>query len=294
MAYKANPRVDLVFKKIFGCEENKDLTMSLINSVVSQEDQVSEIRLLNPYNEKEFLKDKISILDIKARAKDGRLFNIEIQISDEADYDKRALYYWAKMYTKQLQSGSDYDQLNKAIGIHILNFTSIIESKKYHDQFHILEKDTGVQYFKDLELHTIELSKFDDALPKDMNAFIEKISTGLDIWSSFLIRYQMLKAGALPERLNKPELKKALSVLEKVNFSEKEREGYEDRLKWLRIEANTLKKQRAEGKEEGIAEGISIGAKQEKISIAKNLLEQGLSIASISIATGLSKEEIEE
>ena len=35
-----NPRIDLVFKKIFGVEENKDLTISLINSIVGPEDQV--------------------------------------------------------------------------------------------------------------------------------------------------------------------------------------------------------------------------------------------------------------
>ncbi|MGC0371669.1 MAG: hypothetical protein DGJ47_000368 [Rickettsiaceae bacterium] len=38
-----NPRVDLAFKKIFGVEENKDLLLSLINSIVSKEDKVKEI-----------------------------------------------------------------------------------------------------------------------------------------------------------------------------------------------------------------------------------------------------------
>lgn len=37
-------------------------------------------------------------------------------------------------------------------------------------------------------------------------------------------------------------LKKALTVLEVMNFNEEERNTYEDRLKWLMIEANTLKK----------------------------------------------------
>ena len=38
---KVTPRVDLAFKKLFGVEENKDLLISLINSIVSKEDQVS-------------------------------------------------------------------------------------------------------------------------------------------------------------------------------------------------------------------------------------------------------------
>ncbi len=122
---KISPRVDLAFKKIFGVEENKDLLISLINSIVGQDDQVEDITLLNPYNPKNFRQDKLSILDIKAKGIDGKRFNIEIQISDEADYDKRALYYWAKLYTEQLKVSQDYSALSKAIGIHILNFTSI-------------------------------------------------------------------------------------------------------------------------------------------------------------------------
>ena len=55
---KITPRVDLAFKKIFGVEENKDLLISLINSIVSKEDQVTSVTLLNPYNPKNFQNDK--------------------------------------------------------------------------------------------------------------------------------------------------------------------------------------------------------------------------------------------
>src|ERR1700749_4940900 len=157
---KINPRVDIAFKKIFGVEENKDLLISLINSIVSEEDQVSEVTLLNPYNPKRFKTDKLSILDIKAKAVNGKRYNIEIQISDEGNYDKRALYYWAKLYSDQLKASEDYAKLSKAIGIHILNFNSIPSLQSYHNVFDIREQKTGLLYFKDLELHTIELKKF--------------------------------------------------------------------------------------------------------------------------------------
>jgi len=80
-----NPRVDIAFKKIFGVEENKDLLISLINSIVSTEDQVQDLIILNPHNPKNFKSDKLSILDIKATNTSGKMFNIEIQITDEAD-----------------------------------------------------------------------------------------------------------------------------------------------------------------------------------------------------------------
>ena len=289
-----NPRVDLAFKKIFGVEENKDLTMSLINAVVASEDQVSEITLLNPYNPKNFANDKLSILDIKAKAKDGKRFNIEIQVSDEADYDKRALYYWAKLYTEQLASGEDYGRLSKAIGIHILNFTSIPKAKKYHNVFHLGEKEAGLHYFKDMELHTIELNKFEANLPKKLSEFVRKVKTSLDIWSSFLTRNNLLNPEALPAEINRPEIRKALDILQHINFTQAERDAYEDRLKWLRIETNTLKKQFNDGKAEGIEKGIEKGKKEKALDMAKKMLQCGISIENIADISGLSYQGIKE
>ena len=309
---KISPRVDLVFKKIFGVEENKDLLISLINSIVGTEDQVSDITLLNPYNVQNFRQDKLSILDVKATNQDGKRFNIEIQISDEADYDKRALYYWAKLYTEQLQAGQDYSLLAKAIGIHILNFTSIPEAKNYHNVFHITEKENGFTYFKDLELHTIELNKFTRDASEELSDIVAKTKNALDRWLTFLTRHDLLKFDRLPKELDDDKLKKALQVLDVLSFSQEERELYEDHLKWLRIEANTLKKTAAEalaegisiGEASGIEKGISIG-KQEGISIgeasgiekgikktALNMIKQKLDDRLISSVTGLSIEEI--
>ena len=303
---KINPRVDVAFKKIFGIEENKDLLISLINSVVGAEDQVIDVTLLNPYNHKNFKNDKLSILDIKAKGNHGRKFNIEIQITDEGDYDKRALYYWAKLYTDQLKASEDYSSLEKVIGIHILNFTSISKSKKYHNVFHITEKETGLSYFDDLELHTIELTKFTDAVKGDLGDIAAKVKNALDMWSAFLTRHDILsKVSELPQSLNRPELKKAIQVLNMMNFTEEEKEAYEDHLKWLRIESNTLKKAeekglkkgRQEGLQEGLQagrqEGLQKGRQERDREIALVLLKQKLPIKQIVEATGLSIEEIE-
>jgi predicted transposase/invertase (TIGR01784 family) len=256
---KISPRVDIAFKKIFGVEENKDLLISLINSIVSEEDQVSDVTLLNPYNPKNFQNDKLSILDIKAKGVNGKLFNIEIQITDEADYDKRALYYWAKLYTEQLKNSEEYSTLSKAIGIHILNFLSIPEVKKYHNVFYITEKESGFRYFKDLELHTIELKKFSENSNAELNDLLKKVHTSLDIWVAFLTRHDLLNKDHLPSGLDNPALKKALDVLEVMNFLDEEREAYDSHLKWLRIEANTLKKYFNDGLAEGLAKGQAEG-----------------------------------
>ena len=317
-----NPRVDLCFKKIFGVEENKDLLISLINSIVSDEDKVADITLLNPYNVKNFRNDKLSILDIKAKNHEGKLYNIEMQITDEKDYDKRALYYWGKLYTNQLRESDSYSELSKAIGIHILNFSCVSGTGNYHNRFVIKEKESNIHYFKDLELHTIELEKFTENLSDELTDLVAKMKTSLDIWSGFLTKYDLLSKEGVPQNMKVEPIDKALRVLEVMSLSDIERDVYDNHLKWMRIQINTVEKVRedslAEGRAEGRAEGEAVGIEKgieqgrvegeviginkgiekgiEKgiIATAKNMLEEGLGISVIAKYTGLSEEEIKK
>ena len=279
---RVNPKIDIAFKKLFGTEENKDLLISLINSIVSEEDQVQEITLLNPYNPKNFHNDKLSILDIKAKSKAGKRFNIEMQIADEANYDKRALYYWAKLYTEQLKESEDYKRLNKAIGIHILNFTSVTENDQYHNTFHITEKNSGERYFRDLELHTIELKKFKPNEITEIDQLLKKIKKPIDIWIAFLTKYDLLNKNNLPTAINKPELNKALNVIDAMSFDDEEKDAYEGRLKWIRVETGILDREYEKGIEKG------------KIEIAKKMLAKNKSINDIAELTEFSIEQINQ
>ena len=143
-----------------------------------------------------------------------------------------------------------------------------------------------------MELPTIELNKFTGDSSEELQDIVAKTRNALDMWVAFLTRHDLLKADRLPKELDNEELKKALKVLDVLNFSEEERELYEDHLKWLRIEANTLKKTA----EKALAEGISIGEARgiekgvEKTSI--NMLKQKLEDKLICSVTGLSLEEI--
>ena len=146
---RLNPRVDFVFKKLFGSEEHADLLISLINSIVSAQDQVVRIEIKNPYNEKSFARDKFSVLDIKAQDEKGRWYNIEMQITDQEYYDKRSLYYWSRVYNAQLQEGMNYDKLTKTIGINILNFNCLAD-EDCHNTFRLLNVKTGTEFIDHL------------------------------------------------------------------------------------------------------------------------------------------------
>ncbi|ABY73097.1 Rpn family recombination-promoting nuclease/putative transposase [Rickettsia rickettsii] len=202
------------------------------------------------------------------------------------DYDKGALYYWAKLYTEQLKEGSDYVALNKTIGIHILNFTSITDTDEYHNSFQLKEIKSGLVYFKDIELHTIEINKFAKHPKEELSDVVKKVKNALDIWLAFLTRNDLLNKDNLPKELDNDVLKKALTVLEVINLNDAEREEYENRLELLRIETSAFKKMKDEGRAEGEA--------RRNIEIAKEMLIDKEPLETIIKYTKLSKEEIEK
>ncbi|MBD9075460.1 hypothetical protein EGP91_05635 [bacterium] len=59
-------------------------------------------------------------------------------------------------------------------------------------------------------------------------------------------------------------------------------------------ERSMFKKARDYGREEGIDIGKNEGKKEERILIAKELLKIGIPLEKITIATGLSKEELKK
>ena len=75
-------------------------------------------------------------------------------------------------------------------------------------------------------------------------------------------------------------------------YSVEERDAYEDHLKWLRIEANTLKKAEARGMEKGVAIGEARGVEKGLEQASINMLKQKLDPKLISAVTGMSIDKI--
>ena len=109
-----------------------------------------------------------------------------------------------------------------------------------------------------------------------------------------MTRNDLLNKDHLPPTFDNAALKKALTVLNVMNFADEEREAYEEHLKWLRIEANTLKKYETKGFEAGEAIGIEKG---EAIKARKTLLKMfkmGIDRDVISQVTELTRAEVDQ
>ena len=81
MKHRIDPKIDCVFKALLGSEENRNLLVHFLNAILTSDltAPITEVEILNPYNDKEFLDDKLSVVDVKAKDSEGRLYQIEIQ-----------------------------------------------------------------------------------------------------------------------------------------------------------------------------------------------------------------------
>jgi predicted transposase/invertase (TIGR01784 family) len=274
---RINPKVDFAFKKLFGSEENKDLLMALLNAIIAPENLIVNLELKNPYNLANYQAGKMSILDIKANDQTGRWFNIEMQIGEDLNFDKRSIYYWAKLVTEQLSEGMMFKELKKTFCINILDFNFISEVEAFHNRYKIINLGTGKddKLHDIFELHYLELRKF--------NKPYHEIATALDRWITFLSRAHELDKSHLPTELaNDQAIIKAIEAVDRM-FNEEERQIYETRMQALiDIESKIIS---------AWDRGIEAGMKRQQLKIAKSLLGI-LDVETIALKTGLSVEEI--
>jgi predicted transposase/invertase (TIGR01784 family) len=285
-----NPRVDLAFKKLFGSEENKDLLLSLLRAFLPDAN-IAEVVLKNPYNLADYRAGKISILDIKACDEQGRWFNVEMQIGEDLYFDKRAIYYWAKLVTEQLTEGRLFRELKKTYSINILDFDFIPDRGECHNCYKIINIDTGKddKLHDIFELHYLELGKFQKTN--------RQIVTALDRWSTFLTRaHEFQKHHVPPELATDSAIIKAIQAVDRM-FNEEERQMYEVRWQAFAdveskiISAELKGEQRGElrGELRGEQRGLQQGLERGKLEVARAMLAKGMDIATVANLTGLNE-----
>lgn len=187
-----NPTVDYAFKHMLGRESTRPILMNVLDSVLQPAPGhgIREIELLNPFNPKEALDDKLSILDIKARDQSGRQFNVEMQMLAFRYYEKRILYYCARLHQQQLREGQDYLELKPTISISFLDHVLFPQATDYHLHFRLLEGSHHFPFTEDMEFHILELTKFVKSAAE--------LSSGLDIWLYFLRHAEKMDTETLP------------------------------------------------------------------------------------------------
>lgn len=242
----------------------------MISAIV--EKKITNVELdNNTILEKDLFDDKVGILDIRAKIDNNINCNIEMQVVDRENIEKRMLFYWRKMYSRSIKAGKDYLELEKTIVILISDYEleSLKNIPQYSTKWQIREEKYSQTVLTDvLELYIIELPKF--------IKHKENKRKQMDSWLKFIENPEVVKMS------ENAEINKAREELEKISNDKRERYLAELREKYI-MDQKAIE-------DAGYYKGIKAG----KIDVARKLLQQGIAIEVISQATGLTKEEIEK
>jgi predicted transposase/invertase (TIGR01784 family) len=286
---------DIFVKYLFASPGNEDIVLDFINDVLvdSGFEKISSVRILNPFSVRAFPDDKMVIVDLEAVDKNGKLFNIEVQSRGNEDYKHRALYYWSKLYSKQMSKGDRFSILKPAITINILNFNLIKEIKHYHSWFTLTHNEDKELILTDhLVIHFLELTKLSKKLTDNLNDDLRK-------WLYFFKnrdkeRFENMKKVIEDDKV----LEKANNQYEYFSNDKKLRKIYDAYEEWERRYQSDLeiaeKKGIEKGIEKGRKEGMEKGELNKAIETAKKMKEENLPLDLIERITGLTKEEIEK
>ncbi len=270
-----SPKIDVVFHMLFGEQKHERITKKLIEDVIEEKVETIELEQ-TPYLWGEQVNDKVGIIDIRATINNKNPIDIEMQIVDNHDIEKRLLFYWSKLYLKQIKEGENYKNLNRSISIIFLDY-KIDELKELpiHTKWQIKESKNGRKILtEDLEIHIIELPKIK-----------EKIEEGsLKKWILFLENPEGEETKKMAE--NEKEIKEAIETLENISSDEAK-----ERIAELRQKYIMDRKAELETAEE---KGIQKGIQKEKLETAKRMKNKNISIDEIAEITGLTKEQIQK
>ena len=167
---RLNPLNDYIFQKLLGEKGDEEQLLSFLNAVLKRtgRDKLVSVEIIeSKVLTAEIIGDKTSILDIRAVTDSNTKINIEVQLRNLGNMDRRSLFYWSRDYSKGIDAGQDYTELPDVIAINIVNF-DFIPLDDFHTTFHLWEDNHRYMLTGALEIHFIDITKFRQFTDKDI------------------------------------------------------------------------------------------------------------------------------
>ena len=158
-----DPLNNFLFFKVMGEKGSEVQLLGFINAVLgkSGEDRYTSVEIIE---NKAFAPDapggKSCILDVRAVLRGSARVNVEVQLKNQHNIDRRSLFYWSKEYTEALAAGRDYAELPDVVAINIVNF-NFPETRGFHSVFHLREDiERDVVLTGALEIHYLNMVRY--------------------------------------------------------------------------------------------------------------------------------------
>ena len=112
-----SPRLDIVFRKLFGEPEGGAALLALLNAVLQWPTPLTQLTRMPDALLPERPDKKTVVIDVLAVDEEGRAFQIEMQSTAEHDFAARALYGAASLVRSRLRSGAPYGDLRPCVSV---------------------------------------------------------------------------------------------------------------------------------------------------------------------------------
>ena len=288
---------DYIFKRTFTRDDPNGILRDLLESILKI--KIKNVQVLNAEIPKDLLDEKASRLDIRAEIDNEKILDIEMQVGYQESIAKRSALYMSKNISTQIKMAEKYELLKPSIVINILNFNKY-KRNSYHSVAHMKFEKTNKEEYVDLgyeteeetatdvlEMHFIELPKF---IKKNPEA-----NTKLEQWLWLIAgREEKVKMS----KLDNPEVKKAMKLVEEILADPKEREILDAR-EIARLDYNSdiaYAEEKRNGETErksGVMEERKRNERKTKESI-KRMKEMGLSDEQICKILNLTIDELKK
>ena len=104
--------------------------------------------------------NKSITFDVRAVLQGKTRVNVEVQLRNEYNMDKRSLFHWSKEFSRSLKAGQDFSELPNVIAINIINF-NYLDTSDVHSCFHLRDdKEPDIILTNALEIHFINMVRF--------------------------------------------------------------------------------------------------------------------------------------
>jgi len=261
---------DLMFKNTFGTEENKKLTIDMLEKLFNYEKgTLKDAKIDNSIVlDKETVKEKKFELDIVVETLEEKI-NIEMQRVLDKTSEIKNFMYVTRMFSGELKRGEKYRNMKKITQVEFSKERQIHKNNGIISEYCMCNKDNPEDRMLEREFRVIKI---------DLDAKSEE-ENGFELWRKFIGSTDERELEELAAR--EPILREAKEAME--SFMEKEY------VQDYTMEREYIEARIEEAKDRGHTEGIEASRKE----IAKNLLKNtDNSIEVISSCTGLTLEEI--
>jgi len=268
-----NPCNDVAFKRFFGSEDNKSITISFLNSILelTGDKTIVSIDSFNTEQPSKSSKDKDTIVDVFCVDRAGTEYIVEMQVGPVEKCNKRMIYYGAKTYSMQLHRAQSFYKLMPVIVLSIVDYIMFPAKKGYKSIHKILDIDSRENDVHDLAFVVVELPKF--------NKTENELVTIEDKWLYFM--KEIKKQNHIPAALDQEELIEVCNIANRMRWSETFLYAYDDAEIRMTCQQSSLDLASEEGE------------KKAQHAMAKKMLRASTyTIAEIVDITGLTEEEI--